>query len=182
MIKKDINLIPKKKKVKLSLKLGLFFGVIGILSLVFAGIYFPSSMISDKEKNIEGLEKELERYAEQAAEFDSLSGEIRRLRSIKNVFEDFFSTGKEVSEIIRVLESITPAEVIIMNYDFTQEEIIISGKADSDTTIARFENLLWGTGMFTGINLGTISSSDNKRMFSFSLEYDENFPEGGEDG
>ncbi len=180
MIKRDINLIPKKKKIKLSLKLGLFFGIVCIICLVFAGIYFPSYIINEKEDRIANLEKELEGYADSVAAFDDVSGEIRQLRAVKNIFENFFSTGKEVVEIAGVFEDITPAGVVVLNYDFTKDEIIISGQADSDLRIATFENLLWGTGMFSGIDLGTLSTSGDKRLFSFTLVYNDNFPEGGE--
>lgn len=177
MIKKDINLLPARKKLSSSVTVGIPIGAAILALLLFAGIYFPNAALKSKQSRLDELTRELESYGDVNIIYPQKLAELNRLQEVVKNYEDFFSGSKDVLTLVNLLDSITPEEINIIQYDFRNTEIVISGFADSDLDIADFEDILWKTNLFSDINLGTISGEDEARNFIFTMFHTQ---EGGE--
>ena len=169
MIKKDINLLPAKKKLPASVTYGIPVTVALLALLLFAGIYFPKAALNKKQAKLDELNTELLSYGDVNIIYPQKLQELKTLEEVKKNYEDFFSDTKLVLAMINILDEITPEEINIIQYDFSETQIVISGLADSDLDIADYEDTLWATNLFSEIELGTISGEDEARNFNFKM-------------
>ena len=179
MIKKDINLLPARKKLPSSVTYGIPLGIVVLALLLFAGIYFPSSALNNKQEKLDELNAELVSYGDVNIIYPQKLAELNTAQEVLNNYEDFLSGSKQVLTLVNLLNGITPEEINILQFDFRETDIVISGFADSDLDIADYEDTLWGTNLFSDINLGTISGEDGERSFIFTLFHAEENEEGG---
>lgn len=171
MIKKDINLVPVKKKLPSSITIGIPVGVLLFALLLTIGIYLPSSILKSKEAKLSSLETELNGYADTETLYQQKLKELSTLQENKKNYENFISSGRETLDMVKALNAITPDTVTILQYGFDIDNIIISGFTKTDLGIADFEDILWKTKMFKDIGLGTISGEKDKRLFIFTLTH-----------
>ena len=180
MMKSDINLLPAKKHVSAYVAIGIPFGIILSILLLIAGIYFPSVVLGGKQESLDKLKAELLGYEDVNTQYIQKLQELQDLQSNKKNLEDFFSGKGDVLEISNMLSEIIPDDVTIVQFDFTEAGIVISGIARNDLIIADLEDTFWKTGRFSEINLGTISGMEEERSFVFTLTYFQDSLNGGE--
>jgi Tfp pilus assembly protein PilN len=180
MIKKDINLVPVRKKLPASITVGIPIGVFFLVFLLVIGVFLPTRILRNKEKALDALKVELEGYADTEATFQQRLKELSTLQENKKNYEDFIASGRETLDMANALDAATPDAIRIMQYTYSVDKIILSGFTQDDLQIADYEDILWKTKMFKDIDLGTISGEEGERLFVFTLTHIE-AEDGGED-
>ncbi|MHB8962686.1 MAG: PilN domain-containing protein [Saccharofermentanales bacterium] len=171
MIKSDINLIPRKKKIPLSVTLGILFGGIGFILLVVIGIYLPSAALKSQQTKLDMLKQELATYANVEAEYTQKLADLTTLQQQQVNYNAFTNTDKQTLELMQQIITITPATITVQEQSYIQDNIILIGTATNNIEIARFEVALRKMGLFSDILLGTISGPDTERSFDLVLTH-----------
>ncbi|MHB1454467.1 MAG: PilN domain-containing protein [Saccharofermentanales bacterium] len=171
MIKSDINLIPRKKKIPLSVTLGILFGIIGFVLLVIVGIALPAASLKNQQTKLDTLKQELATYANVESDYTLKLAELTSLQQQQTNYNAFAATDKQTLELMQQIIAVTPTTITIQEQSYMQDNIVLLGTAKNNIEIARFEVALRKMGLFSDILLGTISGPDTARTFDFVLTH-----------
>lgn len=171
MVKSDINLIPKKKKVPLSVTLGILFGVIILALIVFAGITLPSLALQNKQDNLDSLKNELSGYSNIETEFQQKIAAYDTLQKQQANYNDFVNADKQTLEVMQAIMAATPETVTITEQYYDGDKVVLIGAATNDIEIAKFEVALRKIALFSDIRLGMISGTEPVRTFDVTLTH-----------
>lgn len=180
MIKTDINLMPQKKKIPLSVTLGILFGIIALAALIAVGIAIPSFVLKARQAELDKLNQDLAAYGDVDAEYMQKVTELNTLKEQQANYTAFENTDRQTLELMQQIIAVTPKTVTVTDQSYLEDTIVVIGHATSNIEIARFEVALRKTGLFSDILLGTITGPDNKREFDFLLTH--KVPEGQAEG
>lgn len=169
MAKSDINLIPKKKRIPLSVALGIIFGVAIFAILVFAGIALPRVALDMKQTKLNSLKQDLSAYSNVQTEYTQKMADFTTLQKQQANYKAFESTDLQTLELMKQILAAKPATITVINQSYTGETINLSGLATNDLEIARFEVSLRKTTLFSTIQIGSISGETGKRVYDFVL-------------
>ncbi|MHB1483954.1 MAG: PilN domain-containing protein [Saccharofermentanales bacterium] len=180
MIKSDINLLPKKKRLPASVSFGIPLGI-GILVFVLAlGIIIPRVALSSKQNKLDALEQELATYSNTESDYAKKIAEFTKLQNQQTTYMKFTANKQQTLDILNKINAVKPATVTLSELRFDYEVVSLFATAPNDTEIARFEVALRKLAIFTNIQLGTIKSPA-LREFDISLVHKdpELIPTGG---
>ena len=139
--RKDINLLDRvnDKALKSNIK-GTFAIVVAIILvfLILASIFIPKMIVSSKETELEGLNKQLKSKQVLESHYDSLSSALKISKDKYAELEKLDNGG--VTKIVEWLETMVPAEgVKIDALEITGDSVItITGRANDEKAIADF--------------------------------------------
>ena len=139
--RKDINLLDRvnDKALKSNIK-GTFAIVVAIILvfLILASIFIPKMIISSRETELEGLNKQLKSKQILDSHHSSLSSNLSTANNKKAELDSFDNGG--ATKVLEWLEEMVPSEgVKIDTLEVKSDSIItITGKADDEKTIADF--------------------------------------------
>jgi len=134
-----INLLPKSIKLKIKSKEENKKRIIVTLLVASIAILFlliPSWLLRLREKQIIGLNDQLELLEPQIATVDDLNSKIKAI-------EDYISTKNSCMEILRELSIITSFDITIDNFSFEKDKsVILIGTALSHSSVVSFSQRL----------------------------------------
>ena len=171
MGKSDINLLPRKKKIPLSVMLGIVFGSIGFLALVAAGIVLPNLALKSKQAQLDALKADIAVYADVQEQYDQKLAEFTLLQQQQANYLSFAETDRQTLELMKQILAVTPESITLTDQTYTLEHIVLLGHATSNLEIGRYEVALRGLGIFGEIALGTINEVDGQWTFDFVLTH-----------
>jgi len=143
-------------------------------------VYLPNRLLDIKKVGLIELQNELETYGDVQTAYLQKLQDLELLNKKKVVFENFFSTGRETIDLANLINSVKPSTIVLLQYSYTIDGVTISGTAKDDISIAKFEDSLWKTKLFSNISLKTISGEPGTRTFSFNLTHNVTESAGGE--
>jgi len=94
MIKSDINLLPKKKKLPMSVSFGIPLGIIILVVLVAIGVILPNILLDMKQKKLASLEEELASYSDTESDYTKKIALFTTLQNQKLTYNDFIGSNK----------------------------------------------------------------------------------------
>ncbi len=171
MIKSDINLMPQKQKLPLSVTLGIVIGVVLLAVLLTAGILLPSLLLDQKRTRLDSIQHELESYGNIQSEYVQKFAELNTMQEQQKNYLAFENTDRQTLEIMNLITAAIPHTVTILEEVFSDDNVSLRGYATDDIEIAKFEVALRKTAIFSSIQLGTIEGPEKHRMFDFILTY-----------
>jgi hypothetical protein len=179
MNKSDINLVPKKKKTPRSVVFGVLLALLLLIVATWAGAYFPDRILKNRESQLSELKSELASYEDIQVVYFGKIQELAMLNQEKRNYEAFLNSKRETLDAFRRIDRAAMTDIIITKYDFSFTQVTLSGTAVNDLVIADFEESLWGTNLFSRIELGTVSGDPGQRRFIFTLIYSDTDGSGG---
>ncbi len=171
MVKSDINLLPKKKKIPASLLLGVPAGILLLVGILSLGIMAPSLLLNAQQAQLTALETELSTYSKVETTYLQKIKEFATLQGQEKNYNDFTAPDRLVKDLMSRINAVTPSTVTVLSKEFDPERVTVSGFATTDIEIARFEIELRKLALFTEILLDSITGPDEQRNFSFILIY-----------
>lgn len=139
--RKDINLLDRvnDKALKSNIK-GTFAIVVAIILvfLILASIFIPKMIVSSKETELEGLEKQVKSKQVLESHYNDLSSKFAISKDKLAELEKLDNGG--VTKVLEWLETMVPAQgVKIDSLEITGDSVItITGRADDEKAIADF--------------------------------------------
>lgn len=139
--RKDINLLDRvnDKALKSNIK-GTFAIVIAIIVvfLILASIFIPKMIVSSKETELEGLNKQKVANQQLDGQYNSLTSGINISKEKLAELEALDNGG--VTKVLEWLESMVPSSGVLINgLEITDDSVItVTGIADDEKTIADF--------------------------------------------
>lgn len=169
MLKTDINLLPKKKKIPVSVTFGVPLALLFFALIVTIGILLPRMALNAQQTKLNSLEKDLTAYSNVETAYSQAVEEYAKIQNQQKTYKDFTESKYLTLDLINKINLVKPKTITLLDLNFDSEMISISGFATSDIEIAKFEVELRKLAIFSEINLGGIEGPDDKRTFSFSL-------------
>ncbi len=171
MKKTDINLLPKKKSLPVSVTLGIPLGIILLILIAAIGIILPKIALNNQKSKLSELEQQLTNYVNVDSDYVQKLAEYSKLQAQQKNYDDFTKSDKLTIDVLNKILSAKANSITIQNYTFGYDSVAISGSALSDLDIAKFEVAIRKLALFPEISLGTIDGADGQRNFSFTLTY-----------
>lgn len=171
MIKSDINLLPRKKKIPLSVTLGIIFSITGFILLVAVGVFVPASSLKIKHAELDSLKQVLAGYDNVQSDFITKTADLKILQQQQLNYNSFEKTDIQTLELMNQINAIKPETVTIDDQSYNNLGLTLAGYATNDIEIARFEVALRKMGLFSEITLESISGLDGERTFTFTLKH-----------
>lgn len=169
MIKSDINLLPKKKKLPSSITVGLPFGIVLLGVLLAIGIILPKISLAAKQQILNEINDQLKEYTNTESDYQTKLESFKKLENQKKSYNDFINADAQTLNLFTKINSVKQQTITLQEYSFSAETVSISGVATSDLEIAKFEVALRKLAIFPEISLGNINGDTGKRNFIFSL-------------
>lgn len=169
MVKSDINLLPKKKKIPASILVGIPAGILLLVAILALGIMGPSLLLNAQQAQLTAMQTELSTYSKVETTYLQKIKEFATLQGQEKNYNDFTASDRQVLDLMSKINAVTPSTVTILSKEFNTEKVTVSGFATTDIEIARFEIELRKLAMFSDILLDSITGSDDQRNFSFIL-------------
>jgi len=169
MVKSDINLLPKKKKIPASILLGIPATIILLVFILAVGIMTPSLLLNAKQAQLDALEKQLSTYSQVETNYLQKLKDYSALQSQQKNYNDFIASDKQTMDLLTRIDAAKPSTVTILSEKFDSEKVIVSGYATTDIEVARFEIELRKLALFPEILLDSITGPADQRNFSFTL-------------
>ena len=183
-LKRDLNLLPRKQGNASLLRYGLpvFFLLLLLAGAFGGGIVFFQNIKSEKLREKDELNRQIEALSTVQADYEALSREIAVLKSQIANFDDFSGEERTLSKLLGILEKACPSGIDITEAAFDHEKITLSGVAQSDREAASFAVRLRDCGLFSEINLNTVAFNDKEgaakpRVFDLQLYYPLQLPD-----
>ena len=169
MVKSDINLLPKKKKIPASILLGVPAGIFVLVFIIALGIMAPSLLLSTQQAQLNALEKQLSAYSQVETEYLQKLKEYSTLQNQQKNYNDFIASGKDALDLIKKIDAAKPSTITNLSEKFDMNSVTVTGYGTTDIEIARFEIELRKLALFPDILLDSITGPDGQRNFSFIL-------------
>ncbi len=171
MIKSDINLLPRKKKVPAKIILGIPAGILLLAVICALGIMAPSLALGAQQAKLNVLQQQLSTYSQVETNYQQKVGAYSTIQEQQKNYNDFVSNDKQTLDMLNKINAIKPSTITLLSEKFDIDRIILSGYGTTDIEIARFEIELRKLGLFSDILLSSITGPDNQRSYSYTLMY-----------
>lgn len=159
-MKRDINLLPKKKASSSSSAKGVVIAlsVLLLYLMVFGiAIKIPNDLISAVVQKNAALDTEMSLLQSQVKEYDDLVAELSALQNELNSKEEIQYSDRTLYAAMDIIESTCPTGVMILSMKNTSTALELSCKAESDEQVAQFLLELDRCGEFTSIQFNGTS-------------------------
>lgn len=169
MIKSDINLLPKKKRLPASITVGIPLGVVLLAVLLSIGIILPKISLSAKKLVLADINEQLKEYVNTENEYQMKLLSFKKLENQKKSYNDFINADAQTLNLFTKINSVKQTTITLEEYVFSPDMVSIRGFATTDIEIARFEVALRKISIFPEISLGNINGDNGRRNFIFTL-------------
>lgn len=162
----NINLLPwraeRKQQLKKEFVTMLVFGIVVSCGLVLIMHMTVARQIAAQNDNNNYLKSEIKLLDDQIAQIQSLENEKQQLLAKMEVIQQLQASRPEVVRLFDDVVRIIPPGLYLTNISRTGYQILIDGKAESNTRVSTFMRNIEASGIFKTPDLTLIQADDIK--------------------
>ncbi len=162
VIKKDINLLPRKIGPSPFVRYGIpaVFLLFFLGAALAAGIIIPERIKSDRIAQKSALGAEVLALAGVQKEYDQLSVQVKEYKNLFAGFDSFTANKKGMAAMLDLIEKSCPTGVKITEVSFDYDKAVLAGSGQSDAEIASFVVNLRATEVFALTQIEMVNYND----------------------
>ncbi|MGI6705459.1 MAG: PilN domain-containing protein [Clostridia bacterium] len=171
-MKRDINLIPKDKKVESVYMI--VFNVAGILMLLgiftVAGILYPMSKKTMLIFQNNSYERELERYKGVERELTVLQQKLNDIEGRKRAAQILMNEQNDMTTILMAIQKSSPTSLQLNTLSYDMNGMTLEGWVSSAREVAQLVVNLRKTGFFLDVMVDSIETEKGDSKVKFNIQ------------
>jgi type IV pilus assembly protein PilN len=176
-----VNLLPWREEAKKARKmrfitLAVIVSIIAVFCIIIVDLWYRS-LVSHQEDRNTFLTTQLGNEQTQLTALNKRKKELMAFDTAVHFIMSLREQSYRAVELVDTLARITPEAVSFTKIEFKGQDVILTGKAKSDSQISLFMDKLSGTKIFKQPDLTQIAAKENttgdERIFQIKIQFQE---------